>query len=94
MSTRRRTDKKVELSFTNWVLGGSLLSVSSAACDVELQRQRRRSSGKTRAVVEVDSVCFPPPPNPSSLPLDLIRALYEGGCERKKRIVARMSAND
>ena len=58
MYTRPRSSaKKVELSFTNWVLGGSLVSVSSTASEVELERQRRRSAGKARTIVEVDSVC-------------------------------------
>jgi hypothetical protein len=45
----RTKEKKVDLNFTNWILGGSLLSVSSA-------ESTKRGSKTRRVVVEVDSV--------------------------------------
>jgi hypothetical protein len=52
MSFGRKKDKKVEVSFTNWVLGGSLLSLTSTESD----RDRRRSASKRVIVTEVKSV--------------------------------------
>jgi hypothetical protein len=46
----RTKEKRVDLNFTNWILGGSLLSVSSA-------ESTKRGSKTRRVVVEVDSVC-------------------------------------
>ena len=60
MHTRARPRSsagKVELSFANWVLGGSLISVSPMGSEFEFERQRRRSTGRSRTIVEVDSVC-------------------------------------
>jgi hypothetical protein len=53
--------KGVEISFTNWVLGGSLVSVTSTESD------RRRSSTRRVIVTEVDNVS-PNSPYTASLP--------------------------
>lgn len=54
MPSSRTSDRKVEVSFTNWVLGGSLVSVTSTQSDT----RRRRTSGRRVIITEVDSVCF------------------------------------
>lgn len=46
-------EKKVEVSWTNFVLGGSFVSVSAST-------NGRKVSGRKIAVVEVDAVCVPP----------------------------------
>jgi hypothetical protein len=57
MPTQART-QKVQLSFSNWVLGGSLVSLTTTETDT-----KRSSSSRKVVVVEVDSV--------RSLPLKL-----------------------
>jgi len=55
MSPVKTKDKKVEVSFTNWALGGSLLTVTSTEEDW-VNNVPRRSASRKVIVTEVDSV--------------------------------------
>jgi hypothetical protein len=50
-----KKDKKVEVSFTNWILGGSLVSLTSTT---STDPSRLRSGAKRVIVTEFESV-FP-----------------------------------
>ena len=52
MSYPRKKDKAVSVSFTNWVLGGSLVSMPSSDSARSLQRLNSK-----KVVIELDSVC-------------------------------------
>jgi hypothetical protein len=51
MAPSATSERKITVSFTNWILGGSLLQVKTSE-----NGTHRRSSGRSVVVTEVDSV--------------------------------------
>ena len=58
MSRVQKKDKKVEVSFTNWMLGGSLLSVTSVDTETDKKTHPQRRISRKVYVADVGSVCF------------------------------------